>query len=134
MARAAARRLPSPRSHRGVSVARAARRCQGTNVLSRAAPLKAADRLQWCATLTMLAHRKGRSGGMADAADSKSATRKGVWVQVPPSVPVGQDGCKSRHLTFKLGGMADMRELYGRARARMPTWEGHAKPSRCHDA
>ncbi len=27
-----------------------------------------------------------RSGGMADALDSKSSTRKGVWVQVPPSV------------------------------------------------
>ena len=26
----------------------------------------------------------GRSGGMADAADSKSVARKGVWVQVPP--------------------------------------------------
>ena len=25
-----------------------------------------------------------RSGGMADAADSKSVARKGVWVQVPP--------------------------------------------------
>ena len=27
-----------------------------------------------------------RSGGMADAPDSKSGPRKGVWVQVPPSV------------------------------------------------
>ena len=27
---------------------------------------------------------------MADAADSKSVTRKGVWVQVPPSVPLKQ--------------------------------------------
>ena len=27
-----------------------------------------------------------RSGGMADALDSKSSARKGVWVQVPPSV------------------------------------------------
>ena len=29
---------------------------------------------------------KRRSGGMADAPDSKSGPRKGVWVQVPPSV------------------------------------------------
>ena len=28
----------------------------------------------------------GRSGGMVDAADSKSATCEGVGVQVPPSV------------------------------------------------
>ena len=27
---------------------------------------------------------RGRSGGMADATDSKSVARKGVWVQVPP--------------------------------------------------
>ncbi len=27
-----------------------------------------------------------QSGGMADAADSKSVARKGVWVQVPPLV------------------------------------------------
>jgi hypothetical protein len=27
-----------------------------------------------------------RSGGMADAPDSKSGARKGVWVRVPPSV------------------------------------------------
>ena len=27
-----------------------------------------------------------RSGGMADAKDSKSFARKGVWVQVPPPV------------------------------------------------
>jgi hypothetical protein len=26
-----------------------------------------------------------RGGGMADAADLKSASRKGVWVRVPPS-------------------------------------------------
>ena len=25
-----------------------------------------------------------RSGGMADAADSKSVARKGVWVRLPP--------------------------------------------------
>jgi hypothetical protein len=30
--------------------------------------------------------RTGRSGGMADALDSKSSSRKAVWVQVPPSV------------------------------------------------
>jgi hypothetical protein len=29
---------------------------------------------------------KSQSGGMADALDSKSSTRKGVWVQVPPLV------------------------------------------------
>ncbi len=29
----------------------------------------------------------GQSGGMADALDSKSSARKGVWVQVPPLVP-----------------------------------------------
>jgi hypothetical protein len=29
---------------------------------------------------------KGRSGGMADALDSKSSDRKIVWVQVPPPV------------------------------------------------
>ena len=29
---------------------------------------------------------QSRSGGMADALDSKSSTRKGVWVQVPPPV------------------------------------------------
>ncbi len=28
-----------------------------------------------------------RSGGMADAGDSKSPARKGVWVQLPPPVP-----------------------------------------------
>ncbi len=28
-----------------------------------------------------------RSGGMADTADSKSAARKGLRVQAPPSVP-----------------------------------------------
>ncbi len=29
----------------------------------------------------------GRSGGMADAVDSKSIAREGVRVQVPPSAP-----------------------------------------------
>src|SRR5437762_12187626 len=29
--------------------------------------------------------KSGRSGGMADAPDSKSGPRKWVWVQVPPS-------------------------------------------------
>ena len=29
---------------------------------------------------------EGRSGEMADATDSKSVARKGVWVQVPPPV------------------------------------------------
>ncbi len=29
-----------------------------------------------------------RGGGMADAADLKSSARKGVWVRIPPSVPV----------------------------------------------
>src|SRR5258708_26773107 len=28
-----------------------------------------------------------RSGGMADAADSKSVARKGVWVRLPPPAP-----------------------------------------------
>ncbi len=32
------------------------------------------------------ARTASRSGGMADALDSKSSARKGVWVQVPPSV------------------------------------------------
>lgn len=31
----------------------------------------------------------GRSGGMADATDSKSVARKGVWVQVPPPALIG---------------------------------------------
>ena len=31
-------------------------------------------------------HPSGRSGGMADALDSKSSVRKGVWVRLPPSV------------------------------------------------
>src|SRR5262249_39102672 len=34
-------------------------------------------------------NRLSRSGGMADALDSKSSARKGVWVQVPPSVVAG---------------------------------------------
>ncbi len=29
----------------------------------------------------------GPSGGMADATDSKSVVRKGVWVRVPPRAP-----------------------------------------------
>ena len=29
-----------------------------------------------------------RSGGMADAADSKSVARKGVWVRLPPPAPL----------------------------------------------
>ena len=29
----------------------------------------------------------GPSGGMADATDSKSVARKGVWVRVPPRAP-----------------------------------------------
>ncbi len=32
-------------------------------------------------------HKTSRSGGMADAVDSKSAVRKGVWVRLPPSAP-----------------------------------------------
>ena len=28
------------------------------------------------------------SGGMADATDLKSVIRKGVWVRVPPRVPI----------------------------------------------
>jgi hypothetical protein len=31
--------------------------------------------------------RPCRSGGMADAADSKSVARKGVWVRLPPPAP-----------------------------------------------
>jgi hypothetical protein len=34
--------------------------------------------------------RKSRSGGMADALDSKSGIRKGVWVRVPPSALCSQ--------------------------------------------
>jgi hypothetical protein len=30
--------------------------------------------------------KTSRSGGMADALDSKSSVRKGVWVRLPPSV------------------------------------------------
>jgi hypothetical protein len=37
-------------------------------------------------TLAGRASDFGRSGGMVDAADSKSAVRKGVRVRVPPSV------------------------------------------------
>src|ERR1700752_1543736 len=33
--------------------------------------------------------RPCRSGGMADAADSKSVARKGVWVRLPPPAPSG---------------------------------------------
>ena len=29
-----------------------------------------------------------RSGGMADATDSKSVVRKGVWVRLPPPAPL----------------------------------------------
>ena len=31
---------------------------------------------------------QGRSGGMADAADSKSVGRKAVWVRLPPPAPI----------------------------------------------
>ena len=34
-----------------------------------------------------LVSAESRSGGMADAADSKSAVLTGVWVQLPPSAP-----------------------------------------------
>ena len=30
---------------------------------------------------------QGRGGGMADAADLKSATFTGMWVRIPPSAP-----------------------------------------------
>src|SRR5438093_6743186 len=54
--------------------------------------------------------KSGRSGGMADALDSKSGPRKWVWVQVPPSAvkidivtkPIG-DHCHSR-TRLELGG------------------------------
>ena len=36
-------------------------------------------------------HRKSRSGGMADAPDSKSGAFTGVWVQVPSPVPIQSD-------------------------------------------
>ena len=38
----------------------------------------------------------GPGGGMADAADSKSAVRKGVWVQVPPRAPAPPLGSPHR--------------------------------------
>jgi hypothetical protein len=34
---------------------------------------------------------ESRSGGMADATDSKSVARKGVWVQVPPPAVEASD-------------------------------------------
>jgi hypothetical protein len=34
---------------------------------------------------------QSRSGGMADATDSKSVARKGVWVQVPPPAVEASD-------------------------------------------
>src|SRR5215831_7561316 len=40
---------------------------------------------------------KSRSGGMADAPDSKSGPRKWVWVQVPPSAVVGDRARAGRH-------------------------------------
>lgn len=39
---------------------------------------------------------KGRSGGMADAPDSKSGSRKGVWVQVPPSARIARRDSPSK--------------------------------------
>jgi hypothetical protein len=30
----------------------------------------------------------GRGGGTVDAADLKSAARKGVWVRIPPPAPI----------------------------------------------
>lgn len=53
-----------------------------------------------CLTLVGCALRfeRGQSGGMADALDSKSSVRKGVWVRVPPSVfHVTYSSCRFHH-------------------------------------
>src|ERR1700749_1638919 len=47
-----------------------------------------------------------RSGGMADATDSKSVVRKGVWVQVPP--PVLSHSISRRH--YSLAGFRAERD------------------------
>gem|GEM_PF-4411776 len=54
---------------------------------------------QLCYQPISLVARQGRSGGMADAADSKSAVREYVRVQVPPSAQGIRDAsvaCDSR--------------------------------------
>lgn len=48
-------------------------------------PLSGSDPIDTISVHLRLA-AQGRSGGMADALDSKSSVRKGVWVRVPPSV------------------------------------------------
>lgn len=44
---------------------------------------------------------------MADAADLKSASRKGVWVRVPPSAPIVSRTCKSSAVLSYFGPFAD---------------------------
>src|SRR5438094_10662535 len=46
---------------------------------------------------------KRRSGGMADAPDSKSGPRKWVWVQVPPSAILSDTLLAGRGRSGKLG-------------------------------
>jgi hypothetical protein len=48
---------------------------------------QAGNKAVWVFGLLRYTSRPRRSGGMVDAADSKSAALKSVWVRVPPSAP-----------------------------------------------
>jgi hypothetical protein len=58
---------------------------RGVRVFIHAIPAQAGARLSSEPKPGYNGHGCGRSGGMADAPDSKSGPRKWVWVQVPPS-------------------------------------------------
>ncbi len=69
------------------------------------------------AAATSQDHDTSRSGGMADAVDSKSAVRKGVWVRIPPSAPIsGAHGGRLRD------GQRLCPELRGRALQPLRAW------------
>jgi hypothetical protein len=72
------------------------------------------------------ARSKCRSGGMADAADSKSAVRKGVRVRVPPSVPFSS--------TFRAALRDDPDAEHDRGVDQPPRTEGRRRARRLQPA
>lgn len=54
-----------------------------------------------------------RGGGTVDAADLKSASRKGVWVRIPPSVPAPPEDRATRSGRFPGAASAAAGESLG---------------------